>query len=170
MKDLTGAAVLLAVILVLSACVGGHAVSAAMSGPKAADSRVVVLRGHRLRAPLLKRIVVLARKTARSLGDTSVKTARVYGPDSRYALVKASSGDLVQKTADGRKRFYLIVLRGHFVCDSCSGPAGAKPPRGTIATAVWSGTAGGTDFGLTRRLPATMSRLGSPTVIGSRAG
>ncbi len=89
----------------------------------------------------------------------------MYGPDSRYVLVRASSSDLVQKIARERKGFYLIVLRGHFVCDSCTGPAGAKPPRGTIATDVWSPRAGGTDFGLSDRLPAAMSRLASPTVI-----
>jgi hypothetical protein len=119
----------------------------------------------RLPAPLLRRITALARSTARSLGDPSVKTAQVYGPDSRYLLVKASSGDLVQKTVRERKGYYLIVLRGHFVCDSCSGPAGAKPPHGTIATQVWSPTEGGTDFGVSDRLTPAMSRLPRPTVI-----
>jgi hypothetical protein len=94
-----------------------------------------------------------------------VKTAQVYGPDSRSALVQASSGDLIPRTSD-RKRFYLIIVRGHFVCDSCSGPAGSKPPKGTIATSVWSIKAGhSTDFGLRHSLPAAMSHLGRPTTI-----
>jgi hypothetical protein len=101
---------------------------------------------------------------ARSLGDTSVQTAQVFGPGSRFALVKAASGDLVQKIPRERKGFYLIVLHGHFVCDSCTGPAGAKPPRGKIATSVWSPKAGGTDFGLSDR-PVKMSRLRGPTVV-----
>lgn len=58
-----------------------------------------------LPASLVKRLAAVARGTARSLGDSSVKTAQVYGPDSRYALVKASSGDLVQKLARERRGF-----------------------------------------------------------------
>jgi hypothetical protein len=177
MKGLNGAAVLLTLMLVLSACGRGHTAATgtsssssrvATTGPTA-NSHVRVLTGHPLPAPLLKRIAALARGTARSLGDTSPRTAQLYGPDSRYVLVKASSGDLVQKVAREGKGFYLIVLRGHFACDSCRGPAGAKPPRGTIATDVWSPTAGGTDFGLSDRLPPGISRLGKPTVISLAA-
>src|ERR1700747_2170629 len=113
-RRLSGAAVVGAGGGGLSACGGSH--KAISSGP------------HRFRAtPLVKRLTAVAKSTARSLGDGSVKTALVYGPDSRYALVKASSGDLVQKTVRERKGFYLIVLHGHFVCNSCSGPAGTKP-------------------------------------------
>jgi len=155
MKMVTGSVVLIAAGLTLSACGGSH-----MTTVTARD-----LVHTTLPAPLVKRLTAIAKSTARSLGDTSVKTAQVYGPDSRYALVKASSGDLVQKTVRERKGFYLIVLHGHFVCDSCTGPAGAKAPRGTIATDVWSPKAGGTDFGLSDHLPAAMSHLRGPTVI-----
>jgi hypothetical protein len=99
-----------------------------------------------------------------------VKTAQVYGPDSRSALVQASSGDLIPRTGDLR-RFYLIVVHGHFVCGNCSGPAADanKPPRGTIATNVWSVKAArSTDFGLSHGLPAAMSHLGQPIVISLR--
>src|SRR5579875_916581 len=104
--------------------------------------------------------------TAISAATASSKaSAALGGAASRYLLVKASSGDLVQKTARERMGFYLIVLRGHFVCHSCTGPAGAKPLRGTIATDVWSPTTGGTDFSLSDRLPAAISRLRGPTVV-----
>ena len=94
-----------------------------------------------------------------------MKTAQVYGPDSRYLLVKASSGDLVQRIAREREGFYLIVLHGHFVCAGCTGPvAGAKPARGKIATEVWSPKTGRTDFGLGNR-PVAMSHLRGPNVI-----
>jgi hypothetical protein len=84
----------------------------------------------------------------------------LYGPGSRRALVKASSGDLVVESPRERKQsFYLIVLHGRFVCDSCTGPASAKPPHGTIETRVWSPVAGGTDFGFGHSLPAAVSRL-----------
>ena len=145
-RGVIGTAVVVTGVVALSGCGGGH--KAASSGP------------HRFRAtPLVKRLTAAAESTARSLGDRSVKSAQVYGPDSRSALVNASSGDLVQKTVRERKGFYLIVLRGHFVCDSCSGPAGAKRPRGTVATDVWSPRGGRTDFGLSERLPAAVSRI-----------
>jgi hypothetical protein len=119
-----------------------------------------------LPARLAARLAAEARAIARSLGDPSVKTAQVYGPDSRYALVKASSGDLVERIARERKGFYLIVLHGHFVCHGCSRPSGSKArlPRGKIATEVWAPKAGQTDFGVGNR-PVSMSHLRGPTVI-----
>lgn len=122
--------------------------------------------GHPLPAQLLTKITAVARETANHLGDSSVKTAKVFGPESRVTLVKASSGDSVRERArGGTARFYLIVLHGHFACSACSYPAGAKPPHGTIATVVWSPKEGGTDFGLSARLPASMSRLGAPRTV-----
>lgn len=81
MKRLGWAVVLVAGTLGLSACGSGH--KAISSGPHKFDPT--------LPAPLVKQLAAEAKSTARSLGDTSVKTAQVYGPDSRYALVKASS-------------------------------------------------------------------------------
>ena len=84
----------------------------------------------------------------------------VYGPGSRAALVKASSGDAVlESSGELKQRFYLIVLHGNFVCTGCSGPAGAKPPQGTIETHVWSRAEGSTDFGISHGLPAAVSQL-----------
>jgi hypothetical protein len=154
MRASTGAGLLIVATIALSACGAGHRATI--------DSRSRV--ATELPAPLVKRITAKARSLAASLGDSSVKTAQVYGPGSRFALVKASSGDLVQKLARERKGFYLIVLHGHFVCDSCSGPAQAKPPRGTIAAVVWSPRAGGTDFGLGNQ-PVATSHLRGPTVV-----
>src|SRR5579862_5316467 len=95
-------AVLVAATLALSACGGSQ--NAISGGPR----RIAVT----LPAPLVQLLASEAGGTARSLGDPSVKTAQVYGPDSRYLLVKASSGDLVQRVARERKGFYLIVLHG----------------------------------------------------------
>lgn len=92
--------------------------------------------------------------------DGPVRRIDVYGPGSRAALVKASSGDIVVESPREQKmRFYLVVLHGRFVCNGCSGPAGAGPPHGTIETRVWSPAEGGTDFGISNSLPAAMSRL-----------
>jgi hypothetical protein len=157
MKTLTGAAVLVAATLALSACGGSH--GAISGGPRLLAATTT------LPAPLAKRFAAEAQGMAKSLGDPAVKTAQVYGPDSRYLLVKASSGDLVEKVGRERRGFYLIVLHGHFVCGGCTGPvAGAKPARGKIATEVWSLKTGRTDFGLGNR-PVAMSHLRGPTVI-----
>lgn len=157
MKMLAGSLVLVAATFALSAC-GGSQRAVYTVGPD--------LVHITLPPPLWKPIRAEARGMARSLGDPSVKTAQVYGPDSRYLLVKASSGDLVQKAARERKGFYLIVLHGHFVCRGCSRPPGstAKPPRGKIATEVWSPTTGQTDFGVGNR-PVATAHLGGPDVI-----
>ena len=152
MKMLTGAGVLVAATLALSACGGGH--------------KVVTITDHQapgpvhpaLPAPLVK--LIHSFSTERGV---SGKRVVVYGPYSRYELVKASSGDLVQKIPRERKGFYLIVLHGHFV--GFSHPFGAKAPRGTIETQVWSATEGVTDTGIGDRLPAAVSRLHRLAVV-----
>jgi hypothetical protein len=96
----------------------------------------------------------------------SLNEIDVYGPGSRTALVRASSGDVVVESPRELKlRFYLLVLHGHFVCTSCGGPATTKPLRGTIETRVWSSAEGGTDFGISSSLPAAMSRLHRLAVV-----
>jgi hypothetical protein len=151
MKMLTGSAVLVAATLALSAC--------------GASRRVVTITHQApaqqhtaLPAPLMK----LIRSFSRDSGVTA-KRVEVYGPGSRRALVKASSGDLVQKIAAERKGFFLIVLHGHFVAGSH--PAGTKAPRGTVETQVWSATEGVTDTGISNRLPAAVYRLKGPTLV-----
>lgn len=106
------------------------------------------------------------RSTIRDSPDGHVTEIDVYGPGTRAALVKASSGDVVYPTGrEATERFYLIVSRGNFVCQECSAPAGAKPPQGTIETHVWSPVAGSRDFGIQSTLPAAVSRLKRLAVI-----
>jgi hypothetical protein len=144
MERLIGVAVLLAITLLAAACNGGH----------------------RLSAPLQKRIAAMVREKAGSLGDPTVKTAQVYGPATRVALLEASLGQGVSESPHKRRAgFYLIVLHGHFVCRGCP-HLRAPSPRGTIATQLWSPTVAAYGvFSLGDRLPASMSRLGKPTVI-----
>jgi hypothetical protein len=94
--------------------------------------------------------------STRDLGH--VLRAEVYGPGTRAAFVKASSGAVVQPTGREREeRFYLIVLHGHFVANSH--PPGTKAPHGTIETQVWSRAEGVTDSGISDRLPAAAVKL-----------
>jgi hypothetical protein len=148
MKMLTGSAVLVAAALGLSACGGSHRV---------VTDQAPVQQHTTLPAPLVK--LIHSFSTDRSV---TAKRVEVYGPGSRRALVKASSGDLVQKIAAERKGFFLIVLHGHFVGDA---PSGAKPPHGTVETQVWSATQGVTDTGISNRLPAAVFRLKGPTLV-----
>jgi hypothetical protein len=102
-------------------------------------------------------------KTSPASGTGSVRKIEVYGPGSRSALVKASSGGLVVESASERKaRFYLIVLHGSFVGDA---PHGTEAPHGTIETKVWSPTEGLTDVGVSPFLPGGVSRLHRLAVI-----
>jgi hypothetical protein len=150
MKTVTGLAVLVGATLALAACGGSHATTIT----NAASGQVHTT----LPAPLVK--LIHSFSTDRGM---SSKRVVVYGPDSRYHLVKASSGDLVEKTARERKGFYLIVLRGHFV--GFSHPAGTKAPRGTVETQVWSATEGVTDTGIGDRLPPAVSGLHRVAVV-----
>jgi hypothetical protein len=149
MKMLTSAGVLVAVTLGLSACGGSHMVTV-NAGPDL------------VRAGLPAPLVMLIHSFGKDRSVTA-KRVEVYGPGSRRALVRASSGDLVQKIPAERNGFYLIVLHGHFVAGSH--PAGTKAPRGTVETQVWSAKEGVTDTGISNRLPAGVSQLRGPTPV-----
>lgn len=144
MKRSARAALLAVVVLAATACTGGH-----KPGPHATGV-------SSLPKPVRKQLQSYVRAARHSTADTSVQTIEVYGPGSRTALVRASSGDVVEKS---KGQYYLFVLHGHFICTDCSGPAGAKPPHGTIETYVWSPTAGGTDFGIANSLTPAISSL-----------
>ena len=150
MKLLTGLSVLVGATFALSACGGSHAFTITDAAPGAVHTT--------LPAPLVK----LIHSFSEDRGVSS-KRVLVYGPDSRYQLVKASSGDLVGKSARERKGFYLIVFHGHFV--GFSHPAGTKAPRGTIETQVWSATEGVTDTAIGDGLPAAVSSLHKLAVV-----
>jgi hypothetical protein len=161
MRAVSVAAVLVVLALGAAACASSHA-----SGPNQSSTNAIQLHesGYGSLPPSLQSFVKATIKDEPPTG--SVNEIDVYGPGSRAALVKASSGDVVVESRRERKlRFYLVVLRGHFVCKSCSGPAAAKPPHGTIETRVWSPAEGGTDYGISSSLPAAMSRLHRLAVI-----
>jgi hypothetical protein len=146
MRTLAGATLLAAILVAASGCGGGQ---------RGATTDAIQLRvspsGARLPAGLVREI-----DSARTVGRSL--RAEVYGPGSRAALVKASSGDVVEETAAERgERFYLIVLHGHFVAGSH--PAGGTAPRGRIETRVWSRSQGVTDLGIGDRVPAAVRRL-----------
>ena len=122
---------------------------------------------QRMSASLRQRIAAVAHRTAHSLEDSSrLTTARVYGPASYRAVLKASDGTTTTNHRKGR--FYVIVLHGRFVCSWCPRPPGAQSPHGSIATRIWSPDGHGGGFGIRRKLPGSLSQLGSPTLVRLR--
>jgi hypothetical protein len=123
--------------------------------------------GPHLTVSLRQRIAAVTRKTARSLDDSvRAKTASVYGPDSYRAVLKAAGGATTSNRRPGH--FYVIVVRGRFTCPWCPRPAGAQSPHGSILTRIWSPDGHGGGFGIRRKLPASLARLGRPTLVSLR--
>jgi lambda repressor-like predicted transcriptional regulator len=99
-----------------------------------------------LAGPLLERIVMEARTQLGSLGDQSVDTAEIFGPAPRLELIRASEESPYRPpkaSIPDPGGYYLIVLRGSFVCGWCSAIGAVpghpwKPPHGTLVTIVWS--------------------------------
>ena len=106
---------------------------------------------------------ILATTTTKPGRRPSITAVDVYGPGSRGAFVRASSGARVLTSVGERKGFYLLVLHGHFV--AASHPAGTKSPHGTIETEVWSARTGVTDSGIISHVPDAVSRLNNGTSI-----
>ena len=123
-----------------------------------------------MNAPLRQRIVAVARRAAHQMDDSApVKTVLVYGPAS-YRVALSAFGGGVTTPNQKKGRFYVIAVRGRFVCASCPRPALASgqpgpSPRGSIVTRLWSPTGGGGGIGLSKKLPASMARLGRPARI-----
>ena len=81
------------------------------------------------------------------------------------ALTSATPGDYIP-AADGVP-VYLITMRGHFVCDSCIGPAGSKAPSGSyISPVVGAKAFTGMDFGISPKPPPVLpASLGPVTYL-----
>ena len=144
MRILIGSGLLVAVMLALSACGGSHRVVTVTEAPGPAT--------HEAPAPMVKLIHSISKDR-----DVTAKRVEVYGPGSRYAAGKGVVGRPGAEDRKRAKRFYLIVVHGHFV--ACSHPAGTKAPRGTIETQVWSAKEAVTGTGISNHLPAAVFRL-----------
>ncbi|HEX5174687.1 MAG TPA: hypothetical protein VFV91_11155 [Gaiellaceae bacterium] len=99
-----------------------------------------------------QQVLAIARELAHHMDYHSVKAAKLYGPASYQAAFRAFSNG--PTTTDRRKgRFYIVALQGH-----------------TAAIwRLWSPRHHGFEAtGFRRRLPATLSQLGSPTLLKLR--
>jgi hypothetical protein len=95
------------------------------------------------------------------------RTVEVYGPSSRSAINKASSGAVMKDTPAERSGCYLVVYHGRFEAPSSPGPPppGVKPRHYPVMTNVWCAAEGYTDYGVGYRACPSQCRLGGPIVV-----
>lgn len=92
-----------------------------------------------------------------SLGDSHPRSARYLLTTAALANAGTHAG-----SADGcNEAVFLVEVTGHFVADDVPIPPGAKPPKGTVATATYAAAdrGEGTSFGLCSRT-YDLARLG----------
>ena len=131
---------------------------AACGGATAATGRAVP-------ASAVPRLTAIAERAARLNGDRHPTWATAVLTTHSQALRSATPGDFVSN----RRAIpvYLVTIHGHFVCDTCTGPAGAKAPRGTyISVVVDAKSFTGMDFGLSpKQPPVAPASLGPVTYL-----
>jgi hypothetical protein len=115
--------------------------------PKPAGSRLPVAQ-----------IVAISRRMLAGLSAPGVKTAQVIRTTLNAAENVTYPGS--EPPDPGNPRAYLIMLRGRFICTSCSTPPGAKAPRGTFAYSIWIPGRGSPTGGLQPRTPRKLKTLG----------
>ncbi len=103
-------------------------------------------------------LVAISRQMLTGLGDPNVKTASVIATTLNAAENVTYPGS--EPPDPTNPRAYLIMLRGRFICNSCSGPAGAKAPRGAFAYSIWIPGRGSPAGGLQPRVPQDLKTLG----------
>lgn len=121
---------------------------------------ITVHRAPRRPKPRLseKRLLRIADDATARAGDSHPRLIQ-HAAGTRFEAVGISSGDLVFEW----NWSYLIAERGHFICQACSVPAGAKPPTGSVLTLVVDAANGQvTDSGLSKRYPR-LRQLGHVT-------
>jgi len=138
-------------LVVVPACVvvalGGLAVALASSPATTSKGKLPV-----------EQLVAVARGTLEGHDDPHVESAWVIATTKNAAEHLTYPGS---EPPDPRNPLaYLIVLRGRFVCDTCSFPAGAQAPRGPVAYVIWVPGQGISDFGLPPRVPSGLRTLG----------
>jgi hypothetical protein len=96
----------------------------------------------------------------------SLSTARVYGPASYQAAMKAWSGGPTTRNRPGR--YYVVVICGRFTGPGGQPPVGHAPLHYSVALRPWSPSTGNNGIGLRNKLPRSMSQLGRPALISLR--
>ena len=107
----------------------------------------------------MTRLEAIVRRTAAADGDAKPSSVMVYASRRHEANIAAGAGTGVV----GRAPVYLVVIRGHFVCNACSGPAGHAAPTGDYVTLVLARKSlHGLDFGIGGRTDTSRVGPGLP--------
>jgi hypothetical protein len=125
--------------------------------------------GRAVPTSVVPRLTAIAERAARVNGDPHPVWVTAVLTTHTKALTSATPGEFIPG-ADGVP-VYLVTIRGHFVCDTCTGPAGSKAPTGTfISLVVDAKTFTGLDFGISPKPPPVApASLGPVTyLIGRR--
>lgn len=128
-----------------------------------------VAAGRPVPTSAMPRLTAIAERAARVNGDAHPLWVTAVLTTHAKALTSATPGDRIPG-ADG-VRVYLVTIRGHFVCNTCTGPPGSKAPTGTyISLVIDAKTFSGLDFGISPKPPPVApASLGPVTyLIGHR--
>ena len=99
----------------------------------------------------IHRLTVIADRAVTANGGHPVVWATAVVTTHAKALTSATPGDTTPRE---RLIVYLVTIKGHFVCNLCTGPAGSRAPTGTYMSLVIDAkTFEGTDSGLSRQPP-----------------
>jgi hypothetical protein len=107
--------------------------------------------GQSVPASAVHRLTAIASRAVKLNGGHPVVWATAVVTTHAKALTSATPGD----TTPGAKAIvYLVTIKGHFVCDLCTGPAGSRAPTGTYLSIVINAkNFEGTDSGISRKPP-----------------
>lgn len=120
--------------------------------------------GHPVPTSAVHRLTAMADRAVTFNGGHPVAWATAVVTTHAKALTSATPGD----TTPGAKTIvYLVTIKGHFVCDLCTGPPGSHAPTGAYLSLVINArTFEGTDFGISPKPPPVpASRFGPVTYL-----
>jgi hypothetical protein len=97
-------------------------------------------------------------------GGHPVAWATAVATTQAKALTSATPGDT---TPGGKIVVYLVTIKGHFVCNLCSGPPGGRAPTGTyLSIVIEAKNFRGTGAGISPKAPpVSPSQLGPVTQL-----
>jgi hypothetical protein len=147
-------------VLAVAAC-------GAVSGTTVTTSHrlTVAEPGQPVPASAVPRLTAIAERAVTVNGGHPVAWATAVVTTRAKALTSATPGDLIPN--DEKTVVYLVTIKGHFVCDLCTGPLGSRAPTGTyLSLVVDAKTFYGTDFGLgPKPPPVAPASLGPVTYL-----
>jgi hypothetical protein len=121
--------------------------------------------GQPVPASAVPRLTAIADRAVTVNGGQPGAWATAVVTTRAKALTSATPGDLIPN--DEKTVVYLVTIKGHFVCDLCTGPPGSHAPTGTyLSLVVDAKTFYGTDFGLgLKPPPVAPASLGPVTYL-----